>query len=83
MEHLTCRSGSVYAVVELAFGSTVIDPLKPLRNEMNDGKLGSFTVDRQLDVNPITEITTLSPSRTSECKCVKSVNQCYYICDNS
>ena len=41
---LTCRSGSVYAVVELAFGSTAIDPLKPLRDEMNDGKLGSFTV---------------------------------------
>ena len=50
---LTCRSGSVYAVVELAFGSTVIDPLNALRDEMNDGKLGSFTVDRQLDVNPI------------------------------
>jgi len=59
--------------VELAFGSTVIDPLKPLRDEINDGKLGSLTVDRQLDVNPTIEPTTLLPSRTSDCKCVKCV----------
>ena len=56
--------------MELEFGSTVSDPLKPLRDEMNDGKLGSFTVDRQLDVKP-----TLSPSTTAKCKYVKSVGQ--------
>jgi len=39
--------------------------LKPLRDEMNDGKLGSYTVDRQLDVNPTLEPTTLSPSTTT------------------
>lgn len=58
------RDGSVYAIVELAFGSSVSDPLKPLRDEMNDGILGSYTVDRQLDVNPSTGMsnTTLSSS---------------------
>ena len=62
--------------MELAFGPSVNDPLKPLRDEMNDGKLGSFTVDRQLDVNPAYPIT-LSPSRTMECKYgVNFVNQC-------
>ena len=65
--------------MELAFGSTVSDPLKPLRDEMNDGKLGSFTVDRQLDVKPTTEPITLSPSRKTECKWVKFVDQCYII----
>jgi len=60
------RSGSVYAVVELEFGSTGSDPLKPLTDELNDGKLGSFTVDRHL--NPTIEPNTLSaPSRTTEC----------------
>ena len=82
MLFIFCRSGSVYAVVELAFGSTVIDPLKPLRGEMNDGKLGSIPVDRQLDVNPTTEPITLSPSKTTECKCVK-FDQYHYIYDNS
>lgn len=42
----------MFAVVELAFGSSVSDPFKPLRDEMKDGKLGSFTVDRQLVENP-------------------------------
>ena len=61
--------------MKLAFGPSVSDPLKPLRDEMNDGKLGSFTVDRQLDVNPTTEPITLPPSTTTECKCVKFVDQ--------
>ena len=56
------RDGSVYAIVELAFGPTVNDPLKPLRDEMKDGKLGPYTVDRQLDVNPSKSNATL-PSR--------------------
>ena len=54
--------------MELAFGPSVSDPLKPLRDEINDGKLGSFTVDRQLDVNPTIYTITPSPSRTMECK---------------
>jgi len=37
--------------VELAFGPSVNDPLTPLADEMNDGKLGSFSVYRQLDEN--------------------------------
>jgi len=71
------RDGSVYAIVELTFGPSVNDPLKPLRDEMNDGKLGSYTVDRQLDVNPTIKPTTLSPSTTTtKCKYVKLVDQC-------
>ena len=54
--------------MELAFGPSVSDPLKPLRDEMNDEKLGSFTVDRQLDVNPTIYTITQLPSRTMECK---------------
>ena len=69
--------------MELAFGPSVSDPLKPLRDEMNDGKLGSFTVDRQLDVNPTIGPITLSTSRTTECKYAKFVDQCKYICNNS
>ena len=65
----------MFAIVELAFGSSVSDPLKSLRDEMSDGKLGSFTVDRQLDVNPTIESITLSPSTTTECKCVSSVDE--------
>ena len=60
--------------MNLEFGSTVNDPLKPLRNEMNDGKLGSLTVDPQLDVNPT---ITQSPSATTKCKYVKSVDRCH------
>ena len=65
--------------MEVAFGSSVSDPLRPLRDEMKDGKLGSFTVDRQLDLNPTVptiESTTLLPSRTTECKYVKFFDQC-------
>ena len=62
--------------MELSFAPSVSDPLKPLRDEMSDGKLGSFTVDRQLDVNPTIKSITLSPSTTTECKYVKFVDQC-------
>ena len=58
--------------MELEFGSAVNDPFKPLRDEMNDGKLGSFTVDPQLDVNPT---ITQSPSETTKSKYVKSADQ--------
>ena len=57
--------------MNLEFGSTVNDPLKPLRNEMNDGKLGSLTVDPQLDLNP----NFTSPSTTTKSKYVKSADQ--------
>ena len=46
------RSGSVVAEVELKFERSVLDPLKPLEDEIKDGKLGSFTVSRELDLNP-------------------------------
>ena len=46
--------------MELAFGPSVSDPLKPLKDEVNDGKLGPFTVDRELDLNPSMSYTTLS-----------------------
>lgn len=42
------RAGSVVAIVEMRFGKSVTDPLKPLEDEIRDGKLGSFTVDREL-----------------------------------
>jgi len=45
--------------VELLFGPSVANPLAPLTEEMNDGKLGSYTVDRQLDVNLSMSNTTL------------------------
>ncbi|XP_078381425.1 uncharacterized protein LOC144664188 [Oculina patagonica] len=48
------REGSVDAIVELLFGKSITDPLKPLQDEINDGKLGSFTVDKSLDLNPTT-----------------------------
>ena len=57
--------GSVYAIVQLTFGQSVSDPLKPLRDEMNDGKLGSFMVDRQLDVNPSKSNTILSANNNA------------------
>ncbi|PFX13052.1 hypothetical protein AWC38_SpisGene22907 [Stylophora pistillata] len=60
------RSGSVVAEVEMKFGKSVTDPLKPLEDEIKDGKLGAFTVNRELDFN----ITTPPPaslfSTTSE-----------------
>ena len=62
----TCRSGSVYAIVELVFGKPVTEPLKPLQDEIRDGKLGSFTVYRELYRDPH-NIPTLSPSRLSTC----------------
>ena len=45
-------SGSVVAEVELKFERSVPDPLKPLEDEIKDGKFGSFTVSRELDLNP-------------------------------
>ncbi|KAL9964722.1 hypothetical protein ACROYT_G028402 [Oculina patagonica] len=45
------RSGSVVATVELFFGNSATNPLKPLQDEIN-GKLGPFTVDQELVLNP-------------------------------
>lgn len=49
---LRYSSGSVVAEVELKFEKSVLDPLKPLEDEIKDGRLGSFTVSRELDLNP-------------------------------
>ena len=46
--------------MQLAFGSSVNEPLKPLKDEMSDGELGAYTVDSELDVNPSMSNTTLS-----------------------
>ena len=57
------------ATVELVFGKSVSDPLKPLQDEINDRKLGSFTVDRVSDLNPtITPSTGPTSSNTSKYK---------------
>lgn len=46
------RPGSVRAFVDMEFPSNLSDPLKPLRDAMQSGKLGMFTVDRELVINP-------------------------------
>jgi len=46
------EGSSIWAIVQLHFKEVVIDPLQPLRDAVSDGKLGPFTVDRQLDLNP-------------------------------
>lgn len=48
----TYRSGSVIAKVKMEFGKSVTDPLKPLEDEIKEGKLGAFSVKRELDLNP-------------------------------
>ena len=40
------------AVVQLQFQKDVDDPLKPLRDDISDGYLRMFKVERQLDLNP-------------------------------
>nr|XP_058941417.1 uncharacterized protein LOC131769700 [Pocillopora verrucosa] len=60
------RSGSVIAKVEMEFGKSVTDPLKPLEDEIKDGRLGAFSVKRELDLNPTTLPPTFSSSTTSE-----------------
>ncbi|KAL9964728.1 hypothetical protein ACROYT_G028408 [Oculina patagonica] len=54
------RSGSVVATVELLFGKSATNPLKPLQDEIN-GKLGPFTVDQELVLNP----TILPPTSSN------------------
>ena len=39
-------------VAQLQFQKGVNDPLQPLRDDMNDGRLGMFSVDRNLVLNP-------------------------------
>ncbi|KAK2564736.1 hypothetical protein P5673_011418 [Acropora cervicornis] len=49
---LNASPGSVRARVDMEFPSNLSDPLKPLRDAMQDGKLGMFVVDPQLEINP-------------------------------
>ncbi|KAJ7381890.1 hypothetical protein OS493_038445 [Desmophyllum pertusum] len=51
------RPGSVVATVVLLFGKSATDSLKPLQDEIINGTLASFTVDRYLDLNPSGTIT--------------------------
>lgn len=66
------RAGSVVAIVELKFGKYVTDPLKPLEDEIRDGKLGSFTVDRELHLPS----TTGKPSGLPIFKYIKDITYC-------
>ncbi|KAL9964710.1 hypothetical protein ACROYT_G028387 [Oculina patagonica] len=61
------REGSVKAIVELLFGKSVANPLKPLEDAIRNGKLGSFTVDKSLDLNPTDppSVTSTSLSTTA------------------
>ena len=54
------RPGSVVAIVELVFGKSASDPLKPLQDEISGGKLSSFKVSAMLDVDPSIQPTTTS-----------------------
>lgn len=46
------RPGSVVAVVKLLFGKSANDPLKPLQDEITNGRLALFNVNPTLDVEP-------------------------------
>ncbi|XP_022805173.1 uncharacterized protein LOC111342364 isoform X2 [Stylophora pistillata] len=63
---LDFRSGSVVARVQMKFGKSVTDPLKPLEDGIKDGNLGAFRVNRELDLNPTTLPPTSFSSTTSE-----------------
>ena len=45
---LICRRGSTIAIVRLKFQEGVREPLKPLKDHVQDGKLGEFKVAAQL-----------------------------------
>ena len=61
--YLICRSGSVVAIIKLAFVKSASDPLKPLQDEIKDGHLASFTVEREIDLNPTEVPLLLSTSK--------------------
>lgn len=48
------RDGSIVAHVQLRFKSGVSDPLKPLEDQVNTGKLGPFSVTGGLIPTPST-----------------------------
>ena len=50
--------GSVVATVEMLFGISSCEPLRPLQDKIAEAKLGQYTVDRQLQVFQ----PTLSPT---------------------
>ncbi|KAJ7371586.1 hypothetical protein OS493_024261 [Desmophyllum pertusum] len=49
----------------MKFGKSVNEPLRPLEEAIRDGNLGSFTVNRELDMNPTTPPPTISPESTT------------------
>lgn len=57
--------GSTIAIVQLQFEKDVLDPLKPLSDDITDGAFGPFKVARQLDFNPITTPGTHAVQRPS------------------
>ena len=48
------RDGSIVAHVQLRFKSGVSEPLKPLEDQVNKGKLGPFSVTGGLILDPST-----------------------------
>ncbi|KAJ7371589.1 hypothetical protein OS493_024265 [Desmophyllum pertusum] len=64
----TFRSGSVVATLEMKFGKSV----NTLEEAIRDGKLGSFTVDPVLDLNPTVPSTIVSTASTSVVTAVPS-----------
>ncbi|XP_022796395.1 fibroblast growth factor receptor 1-A-like [Stylophora pistillata] len=57
---LEFRPGSVVAIVELMFRKLASDPLKPIHDEISNGRLSSFKVNAVLDVDPTDPATTTS-----------------------
>ena len=66
------RAGSVVAIVELKFGKSVNDPLKPLKDEIKDGKLGSFIVGPEIELSS----TTGKPNGLNIFECIKDTTHC-------
>ena len=63
------RAGSVVAIVELKFGKSVNDPFKPLKDEIKDGKLGSFIVGPEIELPS----TTGKPNGLNIFKYIKDI----------
>ncbi|KAM7440130.1 hypothetical protein ABFA07_010624 [Porites harrisoni] len=59
------RQGSIVAHVQLVFQSGDSDPLQPLRDVVEDGRLGPFNVDSQLTLDPTTPPPTTPTTGTT------------------
>lgn len=59
------RQGSIVAHVQLVFHSGDSEPWKPLQDDVADGRLGPFSVDRQLILDPTTPPPTTPTTGTT------------------